>query len=90
MEMRREIGVHERPDDPARERRQQMPVVDENDATFACNNNNNNTNKHDDCGGGEGAAARHLPLNECFSMAMSWSSPLREGTPEGPRPSFAA
>ena len=47
MEMWREICVHERPYDRAREGRQQMPVVDEDDATFACNNNNN-----DDGGGG--------------------------------------
>ena len=23
-----------------------------------------------------------LPLNECFSIAMSWSRPLRDGTPD--------
>jgi hypothetical protein len=39
MKVGRQVDVHERPDYSAGERREKMPVVDEDDATFACNQN---------------------------------------------------
>jgi hypothetical protein len=35
MKVLRQINMHERPYDPPRERRQQVPAVDEYDAAFA-------------------------------------------------------
>ena len=37
MKVRRQIDMHERPYDSAGEGRQKMPIVDEDDAAFACN-----------------------------------------------------
>jgi hypothetical protein len=76
VKVRRQINVHECPDDSACEWGQKMPVVYEYYAAFPCEEHDDD---HDD---GENDDAWLLPLKECFSIAMSWSSPLRDGTPD--------
>jgi hypothetical protein len=105
VEMWREIHVHERPEEAAGERGQEVPVVDEDDAALACGGGGGDDGDGDCDGDGEGdggddggggsigdgggggdiiwsTARRSLPLKECFSIAMSWSRPLRDGTPD--------